>query len=123
MLFITAMVAGCETTNFDNVALTGKAAECEHIWKLRRWAVESRNWVDVDNHGKRYQACIEGRPLEEQKNQQYSTQPNLNSPTAPVPASNPQREVDLNSARNKCTNLGFKEKTEAYGKCVLELSR
>lgn len=29
----------------------------------------------------------------------------------------------LSKAKLKCNELGFKEKTEAYGKCVLELSR
>jgi hypothetical protein len=31
--------------------------------------------------------------------------------------------IDINLARNKCKELGLKEKTEAYGKCVLELSK
>ena len=30
---------------------------------------------------------------------------------------------DIESARKKCTELGFKPKTEGFGKCVLQLSR
>lgn len=38
-----------------------------------------------------------------------------------VPPSKPS--ADLESVKNKCLELGFKDKTEAFGKCVLDLSR
>jgi hypothetical protein len=33
------------------------------------------------------------------------------------------QENKINDAKQKCSNLGFKPKTEGHGKCVLQLSK
>jgi hypothetical protein len=45
---------------------------------------------------------------------------NLSSPSKAVVE---RLTIDLQAAQMKCVELGFKVKTEAYGKCVLQLSK
>jgi len=52
----------------------------------------------------------------------------LNSPQPKTPAIQPTQiypnsKVDIETAKQKCTELGFKSGTEGFGKCVLQLSK
>jgi hypothetical protein len=45
------------------------------------------------------------------------------TPTAPPYQQAPSQGMDLNQAKNKCNELGFKMGTEAFGNCVLKMSK
>lgn len=55
------------------------------------------------------------------------TSPSLNKqiiqPTTPPYKPAPSQSIDLNQAKNKCNELGFKMGTEAFGNCVLRMSK
>ena len=42
---------------------------------------------------------------------------------APTPQTQNQVGMEIGEAKSKCTDLGFKTGTEAFGKCVLRLSK
>ena len=44
-------------------------------------------------------------------------------PTQAPSQSNIENRVDVNSAKVKCTEIGFKSGTEGFGKCVLQLTK
>ena len=55
------------------------------------------------------------------------TSPSLNKqivqPATPPYKPTPTQGVDLTQAKNKCNELGFKMGTEAFGNCVLKMSK
>jgi hypothetical protein len=36
---------------------------------------------------------------------------------------NPQNSISIDGAKNKCVELGFRQETEGFGKCVLQLTK
>jgi hypothetical protein len=39
------------------------------------------------------------------------------------PPKSPNLKGDIEAAKSKCKDLGFKDQTEAFGKCVIRLSK
>ncbi len=65
--------------------------------------------------------------IQNQKNalaQRLKVDQELKQNSAQAPAiSNKQPSIDFNTAKIKCAELGFKESTEGFGKCVLQLTK
>jgi len=59
-------------------------------------------------------ACNGPRPV---------AQPSLQSPTEPMTSKNIPQGPTIAGAKQKCDELGFEAGSEAYGKCVLKLSK
>ena len=54
---------------------------------------------------------------------QYDTIDTSNIKIEASPPEKTSSPLDLSTAKRKCSDLGFKPKTEKFGKCVLELSK
>lgn len=52
-----------------------------------------------------------------------SSNQQFNQPTTTQYLQTPSQGMDLNQAKNKCNELGFKMGTEAFGNCVLKMSK
>jgi len=65
LLFVslTILISGCETTSgssFTSVSLSGRAAQCDHLWTARNSALLRGDQRSADAHVAQYRSCIDG---------------------------------------------------------------
>jgi len=54
---------------------------------------------------------------------QSQTPPVVTPPMVPEPIDNERKKLDFEAAKFTCADLGFKRGTDAFGNCVLKLSK